>query len=742
MEVDMPNRDNSKLVAIFEGITSKLVESKEPNRLYDVAVQIAMETTDAQACSLYLQHSIIDPTNEPDEIVMVSGAGFEKYRIGVKYQRGKGLTGKIWQTSRSVKLDTKAQIEDPDRGWEGLHNRIVLDKVSGWISYSLIGVPLRIGKRTIGVLKVENKNPSEPACFSHEDQLMLETIASTIALAIENQRYSEQSYTLILNALRDVSTMLVSPEIITFQMLCDRIVEKCIDVFNAEACSLYIEDARKSSDATSDYIVMVSGAGYERYRKGATYKREEGLTGSIWANSQPVKYDTRKEVEDERHGWKGVHNKQVRAKMENWECCSLIGVPLRIGDKTIGVLKVENKKPVNLSHFTYNDLRGLEVLASNIALALEMRRQQQFLFKKGESARLFTHGLGNNVQNALYAVKDAIRAVITSGFSNSNVMAYLDIAQRTLVEIDNLRERVLDDSRSTQRRATISINQLLRNVIDRCGVLKREGIELHADYLKNDRFTSVDIEEVLRGFDMLIENSIDAVKGMSNPAVWILTSCTDDPKKTLDIATIQFVDNGPGFTKQQRKEFEEKFDISSSKHAGLGMGVNVAFRCFADNGITLRILDPPLNITPTGAAFRIDITLHEPRHLKVIAIDDDIEFLSLLSRKAALIPSITLTTQHTYEQVQDAIYQKDLATNALNEFDLILLDCNFDKEPLDGVQLLCRLQDSNNSLAPKVVLMSGVREYQARKDVSILHKYKDIYERIPEILHDLWKKRG
>ena len=29
---------NRKLVSIFEGITTKLVESQEPNRLYDVAV--------------------------------------------------------------------------------------------------------------------------------------------------------------------------------------------------------------------------------------------------------------------------------------------------------------------------------------------------------------------------------------------------------------------------------------------------------------------------------------------------------------------------------------------------------------------------------------------------------------------------------------------------------------------------------------------------------------------------------
>jgi signal transduction protein with GAF and PtsI domain len=339
----MSSTDISKLVSIFEGITTKLAESQEPNRLYDVAVQIAMETTDAQACSLYLEQSVMDATKPPDHITMVAGAGFEKYRTGVaKYRKGEGLTGSIWETSRPVKFDTQAQVEDPKNGWRGLYNKVVLENVTNWVSYSLIGVPLRIGTRTIGVLKVENKNPGMPSCFSADDQVLLETIASTIALAIENQRYSEQSYSSILNALREVSEMLVGPETKTFQTLCDSSVQKCIEVFNAEACSLYIEEVRVPGEEP-EHIVMVSGAGYENNRIGVEYKKGQGLTGSIWKNSLPVKYDTRAEVEDPRHGWKGLYNPQVLEKVADWECCSLIGVPLRIGDRTIGVLKVENK---------------------------------------------------------------------------------------------------------------------------------------------------------------------------------------------------------------------------------------------------------------------------------------------------------------------------------------------------------------------------------------------------------------
>lgn len=69
-----------------------------------------METTNAQACSLYLEKNLADPENDPTSIVMVAGSGFERHRIGFGYEKGKGLTGRIWQTSKSVKLDSQKQI--------------------------------------------------------------------------------------------------------------------------------------------------------------------------------------------------------------------------------------------------------------------------------------------------------------------------------------------------------------------------------------------------------------------------------------------------------------------------------------------------------------------------------------------------------------------------------------------------------------------------------------------------------
>ena len=327
----MPNKDLlsfTDLKQVLDRITSRLVESSDPSALFDAVVQIAMDTTDAQASSLYLEQTEDMQPGTPPTIIMVAGAGYEVHRIGKAiYRKGEGLTGSIWEQSRSVKFDTSADVENQRGPWRGVFNDIIRGKVPNWVCSSLIGVPLTIGVRTIGVIKVENKKPGPPEHFSDRDRLVLELIASTMALAIENRRLYEKAYSSILSALREVSDMLVSKDIIPFPALCERIVGKCIDIFNAQACSLYLETPGSDPHGAAHTITMVAGAGYEVHRIGkAIYRKGEGLTGSIWEKSSSVKFDTTAEVENQRGSWRGVYNNIIRQLVPKWVCSSLIGI--------------------------------------------------------------------------------------------------------------------------------------------------------------------------------------------------------------------------------------------------------------------------------------------------------------------------------------------------------------------------------------------------------------------------------
>jgi GAF domain-containing protein/CheY-like chemotaxis protein len=730
----MHDADDRRLVRIFEDITSRLLASAEYNRLYSVAVQIAMETTDAQACSLYLEQNLADPERDPSRIVMVAGAGFERHRIGVSYKKGEGLTGGIWQKSKAIRLDSQAAIENRKKGWRGLHNALVQGQEPQWRSYSLIGVPLRIGKRTIGVLKVENKKPGEPACFSKDDETLLETIASTIAMAIENQRSFERANGEILEALGDMTGMLVGPEVMSMETMCDRIVEKCIDIFKAEACSLYMQGENRA-----DSIVMVSGAGYEKLRQGARYKRGEGLTGTIWGKGQAVKYDTQKEIENPANGWKGLNNTQIQSQRANWKCCSLIGVPLKIGTRSIGVLKVENKKPVEISHFTHNELRTLEIVASNIGLALEMRRQEGAIFTKGEMARVFAHDVASQLGNAEDALHLA-HAAAKEGDAFHVVAERIEIASNAVKGMKELHRRLLEKSQSETSRQTVSINELLRQIKERARALQTGGITLAVSELPHVAYTQISTEEVLRAFDKLLENSMDALrdKDASKPRrVWIEARLDGGTPDNPQRAVILFVDNGPGLTPDQIADFQESWSIKSTKHLGSGRGLGVAHRCLADSGIKLRIVDPPSTMTTCGAAFEITVTLHVPRLLRVLVVDDHDTLLDLVRSGVRADETIELETRSSYDLILNACREVPEALDELARYHLILLDCNFTGQPFDGPDLLESMRRAIPEQATRVVLMSREAEYLGRPDVEVLNKSEDLVRRLPHVLHEL-----
>lgn len=731
------------LKTILERITDRLASGVDsPYGPYDVVVQIAMETTGAQACSLYLEEPSSDSRSEPEFIKMVSGAGFERHRIGVKYRSNEGLTGTIWATSRSVKADTKAEVEDPGKGWSGLNNRLVQDNVQGWESYSLIGLPLRIGERTIGVLKVENKQPGPPSHFSEDDQLKLELIASTIALALEDHRRSEASSGLTLKALREVTEMLVGRGTLTFTLLCDSIVDKCIEVFNAEACSLYLGDTGGTGAALEpEYIIMLSGVGYEQNRKGiARYTKGQGLTGTIWEDGLPVKYDTQQELENPANGWTGLYNEQVRQKVKGWRCTSLIGVPLRIGDRIIGVLKVENKKPVGRTHFTLNELRTLDILAANIAVSLEMRRHHEDLFQKGERARAFAHDAVTLVETAVLSTTEA-RKELQSAAEPAAVKAtmWLDNVSDSVKALAQQLES-LKSGDTLRRRVPTSLNHLLASIERRCTrLINNKGIALTVQPLARDLFVNVNEDQILEAFDNLMGNAIEALDDMAGTRrIWLEAQSAGENAATGSTqgVVIRLGDNGPGFTREQCVDFEKYHRLKSTKPSGSGMGLYMVDTIFRDNEITWKIVDQPAD-RGRGAAFEVSLNTCIPRTLRILIVEDLKPFTDQLIQQANRFKDVQLTCYYNTELLTRAATKEgEDARQTLRRFDRILLDCRFDTGP-DGPTLRKRLQELDNTLAHRIILMSSVPDYTARHDVKVLDKFAGIAKRFPEFLQDL-----
>ena len=128
--------------------------------------------------------------------------------------------------------------------------------------------------------------------------------------------------------------------------------------------------------------------------------------------------------------------------------------------------------------------------------------------------------------------------------------------------------------------------------------------------------------------------------------------------------------------------------------------------------------------------------------LKVLFIDDDPIFLELLQTKVQSKSNVIVDVHTTYGILQEAINSSESALSALSDFDLIFLDCDFGNALLNGPLLLKQLRDVHEELSKRVILMTGKRdEFPSHGDVTILDKYKEIFESFPEMLYGLRKRR-
>jgi len=97
--------------------------------------------------------------------------------VALRFPADRGVAGAVARSGQSVRVDDVAA--DPRFYGE-------IDRSSGLVTRSLIAAPLVAREGTIGVIEVVN--PRSGTVFADEDLQFLETLAASIAVAIENAR--------------------------------------------------------------------------------------------------------------------------------------------------------------------------------------------------------------------------------------------------------------------------------------------------------------------------------------------------------------------------------------------------------------------------------------------------------------------------------------------------------------------------------------------------------------------------
>ncbi len=211
-----------------------------------------------------------------------------------------------------------------------------------------LAVPLRAGKRVIGVLDVQSDHLD---AFDKEDVTVLQILGGQIGSAIENARLFQETrhrYEAMV-ALHDTSLDVIAQ--LDRPMLLESLLRRGAQLVGAQGGALFLCDSQR------ELAYAVTGFNTWRDLSGVKYHRGEGVAGTIMVTGKPLI------VNDYAH-WE----RKSRA-FDHTRLTRVLGLPLKWQDQLIGVVNFigyEESRP-----FDDNDIWLASQFADLAAIAVK-----------------------------------------------------------------------------------------------------------------------------------------------------------------------------------------------------------------------------------------------------------------------------------------------------------------------------------------------------------------------------------
>lgn len=348
------NRLNFRFEAL-QKIAQLINLASNLEQVLDEVMRLTIELVNAQAGVIIL---IDQTTGELSSHITIGGRPREELGEEPKWKLNKGVMGAI------LKVGEPAIISDAS---EYPIFRDEISKAIGCTVVNALCVPLKRKGETLGVLEVFNKKLSREelkegdkgmAPFTAEDQKLIVSLSNEMVMVIENAMLFNERESKVV----ELDNLLKATEAIASAMqldpLLDMIMELGMKVMDAEGCSVLLVDEKEKKLQ----FVAASGAKKEEVKK-LSLDMGEGVAGWVAQNDQPLLIED--VSQDDRF------SKKVDESLRQ-ETKSLICVPLKVKERTIGVMEVINKRGDRT--FTERDMVLFKPLSAQAAVAIERAR--------------------------------------------------------------------------------------------------------------------------------------------------------------------------------------------------------------------------------------------------------------------------------------------------------------------------------------------------------------------------------
>jgi signal transduction histidine kinase len=338
------------------------------------------------------------------------------------------------------------------------------------------------------------------------------------------------------------------------------------DLLECEASSILLYDER----SPRLYFAAATGSDPAQLAE-IPVPIDNSLAGAIFRTNQPLILNNAEE--DPRHY-------SLVADHINFKVDTLLGVPMPIKDRTMGVLEAVNKRS---GGFTDSDMAILSVIAAHAAIAINnarlLRTTQQALDKvkvtnqiKSNFLALASHELRTPLSIIMgYAsFLQETASGETAGHVN-HVMGAASQMRMILDQMNNL--TLLQSDEMEMRRVNVTIQSVLNFAIEeiRYSAARRDMV-LSLDIEGEPIVVNVDPEKTMLALVNLLNNAIR----FSPPESEIIIGAVQQGKEVLVWAQ----DHGIGIPADKlQKVFEEFYQIEpprTRRYGGLGIGLTIA----------------------------------------------------------------------------------------------------------------------------------------------------------------------
>ena len=282
-------------------------------------------------------------------------------------------------------------------------------------------------------------------------------------------------------------------------------------------------------------------------------------------------------------------------------------VPMILDDRLVGLMGLGEK--LSRDMFFVSDLRVLETLATEVALAVKYRRMEDEVSRKNRLAELGTiaAGVAHEIRNPLASIKTFAQLMPERMDDPEFKNEFSKLVQKDVDRITKVIESMLAFARPAQ----VTIGEHLANDIVEEAVLlvqsrfKDKRIELTRQYHGNP-VIKVDKHQVLQVLVNLLSNAADALheRGKIRVATGVRQlDIGDDGNKNRNYAVIEVADNGPGIPAATRNRLFDPF--FTTKKDGTGLGLSISQKIVRDHGGAITVS----SVEGKGTAFQVNLPL-------------------------------------------------------------------------------------------------------------------------------------